>query len=147
MPAFTTAPADNDIVNRAFQSVTGLTPETATGKAPVGYAGEARGVSELSDVYKFGAANPYTPPPPRPPPSAPAPAPATPAPAPLPVQNVAVHPVVNIAPPALPAAPIGTPGKRARLGTAGAIKFPPAGLPRGTQYPLARNHPILEGYG
>jgi hypothetical protein len=92
MPPPATPAAENEIVNRAFQSVTGLTPETATGKAPVAYGGSARGITESADTYKFGAAQPYTPPPP---PLAPSP----PTPAPRAMQIVPVNPVASIPPP------------------------------------------------
>ena len=131
MPPPTTA-AENEIVNRAFQSVTGLTPESATGKAPVGYAGEARGTAELSDLYKFGAARPYTPP------AAPAAAPAPATPAPMPVQNVPVNPVVNIPPPAPPATSIGATPASGPASAIGGIANP---IPPKPVYPVGRNVP------
>jgi hypothetical protein len=119
MPPPATPATQNEIVNRAFQSVTGLTPEAPGGGAPVGYGGEARQAVDLADEYKFGAAQAYTPPA------------ATPAPAPMPVQNVPVNPVINVPPPAPPAS--STPSTP----TGGTVNpIPPKPV-----YPVGRNIP------
>lgn len=117
MPPPATPAAENEIVNRAFQSVTGLTPESTTGAKPVGYGGEARTTVDLADEYKFGAANPYV-------------APVAPTPAPMPVQNVPVNPVINVPPPAPPAAPAPAPAPIA-----------PNPIPPKPVYPVGRNVP------
>ena len=122
MPTPTTPAAQNEIVNRAFQSVTGLTPEAASGPAPVGYGGEARQTVDLADQYKFGAANPYV-----------APAPVAPTPAPMPVQNVPVNPVINVTPSAPASAPV-TPATSSPVAA-------PNPIPPKPVYPVGRNIP------
>lgn len=125
MPAPATPAAQNEIVNRAFQSVTGLTPEAPSGAAPVGYAGEARQTVDFADQYKFGAANPYTPPE------------QSPAPAPMPIQNVPVNPVINVAPPT----PDSSPATPATTPTTGGALNP---IPPKPVYPTGRNVPWQE---
>jgi hypothetical protein len=85
-----TPAAQNEIVNRAFQSVTGLTPEAASGPAPVSYQGEARQTVDQGDAFAFGAAQPYSPPSTPENPAKPASSP------PAPLQVVPVNSVVSV---------------------------------------------------